>query len=106
MVEGISFLSEDTISENGGDMEAIEAVFRQYFAAENIHILSGPIGNSAKHLDLLFKIAKPGVILAKNRALAENVQSDSYGRKLHKQLSNRLETISTTFVGICPNRRR
>ncbi len=86
---GDLFLSEDTISENGGDMEAIEAVFRQYFAAENIHILSGPIGNSAKHLDLLFKIAKPGVILA-SRALAENVQSDSYGRKLHKQLSNRL----------------
>lgn len=86
---GDVFVSEDTITENGGDLEAIGSVFRQYFAAKDIHILSGPIGNSAKHLDLLFKVAAPKVILA-SRPPPPPVQGDSYNRKLLEQIANRL----------------
>ena len=86
---GNVFVSEDTITENGGDIEFIEQVFERYYGSINLHALSGPKGNSAKHLDLLFKVATPDIVFL-NRAPGARDNESAHSRKTRVQIERRL----------------
>lgn len=70
---------------NGGEWDSIESVFNRYYEAENMHVLNPPNGNTAKHLDLLFKIADQNTFLV-SRSPESEVLGSSHSRKLAQQL--------------------
>lgn len=82
---GNVFVSEDTILNNGGEWDSIESVLNKYYEAENMHVLNPPSGNTAKHLDLLFKIADQNTFLV-SRTPDSEVLGSSHSRKLAQQL--------------------
>jgi agmatine/peptidylarginine deiminase len=84
--KGNVFVSEDTVSSNGRELGFVGSVFSNYYDADYLHILSGPSGNSAKHLDLLFKVGSENVFLI-GRPPAPSAQSTSYNRKLLEQMT-------------------
>ena len=100
---GNVFISEDTVASNGGDWGTIEQVFQDYFGAESIHILNPPKGNSAKHLDLLFKVATDKTYFVSRQPKADYL-STSHSRNLAQQISrslrNNLSYIKRNLPGI------
>ncbi|MFL3657566.1 MAG: agmatine deiminase family protein [Opitutales bacterium] len=97
---GNVFVSEDTILNNGGEWDSIESVFNKYYEAENMHVLNPPSGNTAKHLDLLFKIADQNTFLV-SRTPDSEVLGSSHSRKLAQQLirtqRNNVEYLERNF---------
>jgi agmatine/peptidylarginine deiminase len=82
---GNVFISEYTLLENGSDLETLELALRRYYGAESIHILNPPNGNTAKHLDLLFKIVSQGTYFLSLPPRASE-SSSSHERMLRRQM--------------------
>jgi len=82
---GNVFISEHTLLENGSDLVALEMTLRRYLGAESIHLLNPPNGNTAKHLDLLFKIASANTFFV-SQPPNSTPMSSSHGRLLGRQL--------------------
>ena len=87
---GNVFVSEDTILGNGGEWDSIESVFKGYYDAENIHVLNSPSGNTARHLDLLFKVADSNTFLV-SRPPAPGFSNSSHGRNLAQKVARSLK---------------
>jgi len=83
--KGNVFISEHTLLENGSDLVTLEMTLRRYFGAESIHLLNPPNGNTAKHLDLLFKVASANTFFVSQPPNSTPMGS-SHGRLLGRQL--------------------
>lgn len=83
---GNVFISEDTITGNGGRKRHVEAILKEYFGAREVHVLNAPQGAAAKHLDLLLKPLSPSVMVyAEAPLVAEN--SSLYNKRLSRQVA-------------------
>lgn len=86
---GNVFTSENTITENGSEWEFVEKVFNNYYGANTIHILNSPDGNTAKHLDVLFKIVSEETYFVSQLPQLSK-QASSHDRLLSRQISRTL----------------
>ena len=88
--KGNVFTSEHTITENGSDWDLIDRAFERYFGAKSSHVLNPPDGNTAKHLDLFFKIVSDDVYFL-SKPPSKSFLDSSHDRFLSKQIAKTLE---------------
>lgn len=60
---GIGFTSTQTLLENGGNLELLAQVFREYFGLSDVVYLLPLPGSTVKHLDMFFKVVSSDTIL-------------------------------------------
>ncbi len=87
---GNIFTSEHTITENGSDLAWIDETFKRYYGASRIHVLNPPDGNTAKHLDLFFKVVSDDVYFV-SKPPSKSMLDSSHDRLLSRQITQTLE---------------
>lgn len=93
---GNAFVSEDTITANGGQKRHVEAILRSYFGAKNVPILNALPGTTARHLDMLLKPLSPSVMLYA-QPLMPSAKSSVYNKRLSKQVES-LQRINLNYL--------
>jgi len=61
--QGNVFISRQTLIRNGSNRSELEAIFRRYFGAQQLHILEALPGRTVPHLDMIVKFLDAETIL-------------------------------------------
>lgn len=84
--QGRFFISEDTVLANGGNQNAVQNIFRDYYGADELLVMDSFPGVSAKHLDMLMKLLSPTkVLLSEPPPITRD--NNSFSRRLAKDVS-------------------
>ena len=60
---GIGFTSTNTLRLNGGNIELLNLVFKEYFGLKDVVYLRPLPGRTVPHIDMFFKVVSPKIIL-------------------------------------------
>ncbi len=60
---GVGFTSTDTLQSNGGNVELINQVFKEYFGIKEVVYLQPLPGSTVKHIDMFFKPVTDRILL-------------------------------------------
>jgi len=98
---GIGFTSTQTLLENGGNLELLTQVFREYFGLTDLVYLQSLPGSTVKHIDMFFKVVSSDTILLGTFENAEPEPADEKVRALQTEaqrvLTYDLEILKTFY---------
>lgn len=79
---GIGFTSTQTLQSNGGNLDLVNQVFREYLGIQEVVYLKPLPGSTVKHIDMFFKVVSPEIILL---GTFEEKSKDVYARPLQTE---------------------
>lgn len=88
---GRVFITEDTLVENGGSRAGLRQAFKEYYNAEELHVLFATPGRSTRHLDMIFKLAGPDRVLLASPPPANGTPVTAQQSRLLRELNRSLE---------------
>lgn len=110
--KGVGFTSTETLRSNGGNVELVNHVFREYFGIKDVVYLQPLPGSTVKHIDMFFKPVTDKILLLGKfegpgvGAYASNLQAEaqrvlSYNLRILKDFySNRKDQDHPTEVNV------
>ncbi len=88
---GRVFITEDTLIENGGNRAVLRQTFRDYYNAEEVHVLFATPGRSTRHLDMVFKLTGPDRVLLAMPPPPSETPPGTQQARLLRELNRSLE---------------